>query len=165
MSIAKNVIQNQLDTGMFLIEKFTADLSDQDYFHAPVASSNHTAWILGHLATSDDRMLSTITGKPHRLAKDHHELFRGGAPCDPSPSRYPARKAMDELFRTQRAHVVEALKMADQKSWDEPCPDENMRRFFPTVGVSVDRYLKTHDVDWTDWEDRPAAGDARGGAP
>lgn len=143
MSIAKNVIQNQLDTGMFLIEKFTADLSDQDYFHAPVASSNHTAWILGHLATSDDRMLSTITGKPHRLPKDHHELFRGGAPCDPSPSRYPARKAMDELFRTQRAHVVEALKMADQKSWDEPCPDENMRRFFPTVG-SLWGMLGTH---------------------
>ena len=26
--------------------------------------------------------------------------------------------------------------------------------FFPTVGSAVSSYLKTHDVDWDDWEDR-----------
>jgi high affinity sulfate transporter 1 len=26
--------------------------------------------------------------------------------------------------------------------------------FFPTVGSAVSGYLKTHDVDWVDWEDR-----------
>jgi high affinity sulfate transporter 1 len=26
--------------------------------------------------------------------------------------------------------------------------------FFPTVGSAVSSYLKTHDVDWNDWEDR-----------
>jgi MFS superfamily sulfate permease-like transporter len=26
--------------------------------------------------------------------------------------------------------------------------------FFPTVGAAVSRYLETHPVDWTDWEDR-----------
>jgi MFS superfamily sulfate permease-like transporter len=26
--------------------------------------------------------------------------------------------------------------------------------FFPTVGTAVSSYLKTHDVDWEDWEDR-----------
>jgi len=26
--------------------------------------------------------------------------------------------------------------------------------FFPTVGAAVAGYLKTHDVDWQDWEDR-----------
>lgn len=31
--------------------------------------------------------------------------------------------------------------------------------FFPTLGQAVDRYLETHPVDWTDWEDRqPHAG-------
>ena len=28
--------------------------------------------------------------------------------------------------------------------------------FFPTVGAAVAGYLKTHPVDWVDWEDRPA---------
>lgn len=37
-------------------------------------------------------------------------------------------------------------------------------RFFPTLGASVDGYLKTHDVEWVDWEDRPIAGNAPGGA-
>jgi MFS superfamily sulfate permease-like transporter len=26
--------------------------------------------------------------------------------------------------------------------------------FFPTLGSAVSNYLKTHDVDWNDWEDR-----------
>jgi hypothetical protein len=26
--------------------------------------------------------------------------------------------------------------------------------FFPTIGVAVSSYLKTHAVEWQDWEDR-----------
>jgi hypothetical protein len=26
--------------------------------------------------------------------------------------------------------------------------------FFPTLGTAVSSYLKTHEVDWQDWEDR-----------
>jgi hypothetical protein len=26
--------------------------------------------------------------------------------------------------------------------------------FFPTLGAAVNHYLKTHDVEWVDWEDR-----------
>jgi MFS superfamily sulfate permease-like transporter len=26
--------------------------------------------------------------------------------------------------------------------------------FFPTLGAAVGRYLRTHPVDWVDWEDR-----------
>jgi hypothetical protein len=26
--------------------------------------------------------------------------------------------------------------------------------FFPTLGAAVNAYLKTHDVEWVDWEDR-----------
>jgi Sulfate permease and related transporters (MFS superfamily) len=26
--------------------------------------------------------------------------------------------------------------------------------FFPTIGAAVNSYLKTHSVDWDDWEDR-----------
>jgi hypothetical protein len=26
--------------------------------------------------------------------------------------------------------------------------------FFPTLGTAVSSYLKAHEVDWQDWEDR-----------
>jgi high affinity sulfate transporter 1 len=32
--------------------------------------------------------------------------------------------------------------------------------FFPTVDVAVESYLEAHDVEWVDWEDRPA-GESR----
>lgn len=28
-------------------------------------------------------------------------------------------------------------------------------RFFPTIGSAVDAYVKSHDVEWVDWEDQP----------
>jgi hypothetical protein len=28
--------------------------------------------------------------------------------------------------------------------------------FFPTVGEAVNNYVRTHQVDWVDWEDRDA---------
>ncbi len=27
------------------------------------------------------------------------------------------------------------------------------KAFFPTIGAAVSEYLKTHPVDWVDWED------------
>jgi high affinity sulfate transporter 1 len=35
--------------------------------------------------------------------------------------------------------------------------------FFPTIGASVDGYLRTHAVDWVDWEDRSRATGAETG--
>jgi high affinity sulfate transporter 1 len=71
-----------------------------------------------------------------------------------------------ELNETLRASGIE-MCFAELK---DPVKDKLKRfgifdlfgeeRFFPTVGASVDGYLKTHDVDWVDWEDRRAAGDS-----
>lgn len=33
-------------------------------------------------------------------------------------------------------------------------PQLGEEAFFATLGVAVSRYLKTHAVDWEDWEDR-----------
>lgn len=67
---------------------------------------------------------------------------------------------LDELDQTLRAAGIE-LCFAEMK---DPVKDKLKRfglfarfgdeTFFPTIGVAVSSYLKTHTVEWQDWEDR-----------
>jgi high affinity sulfate transporter 1 len=67
---------------------------------------------------------------------------------------------LDELEQTLHAAGIE-LCFAEMK---DPVKDKLKRfglfarlgdeTFFPTVGAAVSGYLKTHTVDWVDWEDR-----------
>ncbi len=71
-----------------------------------------------------------------------------------------AADALAELDETLHAAGVE-LCFAEMK---DPVKDKLKRfglfarlveeDFFPTVGAAVSGYLKTHSVDWNDWEDR-----------
>jgi high affinity sulfate transporter 1 len=67
---------------------------------------------------------------------------------------------LDELDQTLHAAGIE-LCFAEMK---DPVKDKLKRfglfarlgdeTFFPTIGVAVSSYLKTHAVEWLDWEDR-----------
>ena len=70
-----------------------------------------------------------------------------------------AADMLAELHETLRAAGIE-LCFAEMK---DPVKDKLKRfglfarlgetAFFPTLGVAVNRYLKTHAVEWADWED------------
>ncbi len=71
-----------------------------------------------------------------------------------------AADMLAELDETLRAAGIE-LCFAEMK---DPVKDKLKRfglfarfgeeAFFPTLGAAVSSYLKTHPVDWVDWEDR-----------
>jgi MFS superfamily sulfate permease-like transporter len=71
-----------------------------------------------------------------------------------------AADIVGELDETLRAAGIE-LHFAEMK---DPVKDKLKRfglfaqlgeeRFFPTLGAAVSGYLRSHDVEWADWEDR-----------
>lgn len=73
-----------------------------------------------------------------------------------------AADMLAELDETLQAVAIE-LCFAEMK---DPVKDKLKRfglfarlgeeTFFPTLGVAVSAYVATHDVDWTDWEERQA---------
>jgi len=75
-----------------------------------------------------------------------------------------AADMLTELDETLQAAGIE-LCFAEMK---DPVRDKLKRfglfarlgeeAFFPTTGAAVGSYLKTHPVDWVDWEDRPDNG-------
>lgn len=135
MASAKEVILQQLRSGQFFFEKFTADLSDSDYFKPPAEGANHAAWLLGHVACSEDDLVAQITGGAKRIPEAMYELFKGGSACVGEPSKHPTRKQIDELFRNSRATTIETLKLYDERQWEEPSPQGWDKSMFPTMGA------------------------------
>lgn len=134
MATPKDVIVQQLHSGQYLIDKLTADLSDAEYFRPPIPGGNHTAWIIGHIACSEDSIIAAITGSPSRLPEATHKLFKGGAPCTADAGTFPPRKQIDEMFRNSRAHTLEAVKAFNMSLWDNPSPEGWTKDVFPTLG-------------------------------
>ena len=135
MAGAKEVILDQLRSGQYILEKFTADLSDAEYFKPPVEGANHAAWLLGHVACSEDSLVSQITGGAKRIPDATHELFKDGSTCVGDASKYPSRAQIDKLFRDSRANTMEALTRYDDRQWDEPSPEGWDKSVFPTMGA------------------------------
>jgi len=133
----------QLGTGEYLFDKFTSDLSDAEYFKLPAKNTNHIAWNLGHIATSEDSMVAAVTGSPMKFDEKLHERFGGSSECLDDPAQYPSRGEIDEMRRNARANAIEQLKMFDEAKWDNPAPEGWPADLFPTLG-SVWALLATH---------------------
>ena len=135
MTKAKEVILQQLRSGQDLYEKFTADLADREYFVSPAEGCNHTAWLVGHVACSEDSLVSQITGGAKRIPDATHELFKAGSKCVGDASKYPSRVQIDKLFHDSRMNTMGALTRYDDRRWDEPSPEGWDKSVFPTMGA------------------------------
>jgi high affinity sulfate transporter 1 len=111
------------------------------------------------------------------------ELFKervlDAATTSPTPARWvvvaaePVTSvdvtASDALFELDKSLDAAGIKLCFAELKD-PVKDKLKRFgvfaqigeafFFPTLGAAVSSYLESHAVDWVDWEDRGAAGDA-----
>lgn len=135
MVSARDIVLDQLQRGQRVIESFTADFTDAEYFMPPIVGGNHAAWILGHISCTEDWSLGLATHSPKRIPESTHALFRPGSTCVPDASKYPSRKELDELFRNTRARFIEALNLSDVSTWDQPSPPEAPKTLMPTVGA------------------------------
>ena len=134
MASGKDIVAGQLAVGQYLIEKFTGDLTDEEFFTAPVSGANHAGWVLGHIAVSEDSLCAVATGSDKRIPEATQKLFGGESECSNERSKYPSRKEIEELYRRTRAHTLEALKSFDEGKWDDPSPEGWPKEVFPTLG-------------------------------
>ena len=135
MASPKDVIMVQLKTGAELIGKFTADLTDAEYFVAPTPELNHTGWVLGHLACSEDWGIGLLSGQDKKIDTAIHERFAGGKPCTQGPADYPTAGELQTYFQDTRTRLVNALEGFDDNRWDEASPEGAPKELFPTLGT------------------------------
>ncbi|MCO6438339.1 MAG: DinB family protein [Phycisphaerae bacterium] len=143
MASAKEVILGQLQMSGWLLEQMTADLSDSEFFKPAVPGSNHIAWIVGHIAYSEDGLTAKITGQAPAFGEKFAGTFGGQSKCVPDASKYPPVSEIKSMFLTARGRAIEGLKMFDEKRWNDPSPEGMPREYFPTMG-SVWQLQGTH---------------------
>jgi hypothetical protein len=132
----KVVIGHQFQSSQILIDKFTADLTDAEYFAVPVPGGNHAGWILGHIAATEDYLSSKLAGEALRVPQATHALFNGRSQCRPDASVYPSRAEIDRLFKDVRANTRQILEKFDDKRWGEPSPEGVPQALAPTAGAA-----------------------------
>lgn len=57
---AREALKATWDSAQFIVDAYLADLSDSDLLVRPVPGCNHIAWQLGHLISSENKMLSAV---------------------------------------------------------------------------------------------------------
>ena len=130
---AKDVLRNQLASGDNLIEMFSQDFSDEEYLYQLPNGGQTTLWIIGHLAVSEDWMLSKISRGEVKISPEMHEKFQGGTAPTGNAEDNPSIDEVKQLFKEQRERTLAALDESDTDTWENESP-EDVRQFFPTIG-------------------------------
>ena len=131
---AKDMLQIQMDLGLFVLKTYVSDLSDADLLLRPAPGCNQLAWQLGHLIHSEAQLLESVcpgasAPLPPGFAEQHaREVAQNDG------SQFLSRQEYVDLYDQQRAATKAALAKLSEADLDKPSP-EHLRKRFPTVGA------------------------------
>lgn len=130
----KKLLTQQLQSSQALYGMFLADFSDEEFFTPPCEKGNHAAWIMGHIAVSEDGISAALSGRDPKFPEDVRKKFEGGSKCVADASAYPSRGEIMDMFETARAQLIKELEAYDESKWDDESPERFPTDFFPTKG-------------------------------
>lgn len=114
----------------------TDDLPDADFCVQPTGLHNHPAWILGHV-TVTLQSAAQLLGLPAQLPDHWPALFTGGTRPMPDRAAYPGKQELLEQFHGHLERISSRLETIDPTVLQQPTPDPDFRRLFPTAGDAI----------------------------
>lgn len=130
----KDVIRNTIDMGQQVLSAYLSDLSDEDLMNRPVPEANHIAWQLGHLVSSEHKMLSDAGYDMPGLPDGFIEAYTPETSKSDNPGGFHKKQDYLDLMAQQRTGTLAALESASDAALDKPSP-EPMREYAPTIGA------------------------------
>lgn len=130
----KEALRAAMDMGLFVLNTYVSDLSDDDLMHRPQQDCNHLAWQLGHLISSEVSLLESICpGRAAQLPAGFAEKHTKETCREDDPGKFCSKADYLELLAQVRAATLAALGDVSDEQLDAPAP-EWIREHFPTVG-------------------------------
>ncbi len=119
---SKDLLVSQMDASRWLFEQFTRDFSNEDAAFQPFEGGNHLNWMLVHLATTADWVISLLGSTPKKLSDDLHKNYGGGSQCraDDGMTRAEAWK----IFSETHTRAVDFVKNFDDARLDDTAPPD-----------------------------------------
>jgi hypothetical protein len=130
VSALRELAIDRLTWSRGFLNALLADVKDEQLFTRVADCGNHAAWVMGHMATIDDNLLSAMSGQPHRLPETFRTLFGMGSTPTARAADYPSRKELTEAMNGTRQRLKEWVATLDDSTAFEPTP-ERMQRFAP----------------------------------
>jgi len=109
--------------------------------------SNHPAFIYGHLTLYARTILKELGHSPESLPAAFEENFAKGCVCqDDVDGNLPEMKIITDHFFDSWNEAMKALREADDGTLQQPNPNENMAKRFPTLGSGHNFYAGGHNM-------------------
>lgn len=138
----KEPIRQVVELCHTVTEGYVTDLQDKDLFVRSVPNSNHIAWQLGHLISSDYHMLTAIGQKAPTLPAGFVEAHTKETSTSDNPAKFFKKSEYLELAGKMKAAALAAIDAIPEKDLDKPSPEE-MRNYAPDH-AAVLSLLGTH---------------------
>lgn len=120
---AKQVLRNSMDLGETVVNSYLDGLSDADLLIRPVEGANHIAWQLGHLISSERRMLEIIRpGASPALPAGFEENHGKEKAGSNDPQLFSTKAEYARLAQAQREATKKVLDEVTESELDDADP-------------------------------------------
>ena len=132
---ASDAIRASIDAQTMIVNMYLGDLSDADLLVRPVEGANHIAWQLGHLISSEHKMIDAVCpGSMPPLPEGFDERYTSETAGSDEADDFLTKDEYMRLAGEQRAAALAALETLSDDRLDAAAP-ESMPEFVPTVGA------------------------------
>jgi len=120
MQSANETLAHSLTNSKFMLHRFTDDLKSEDFLHRPTPKANCTAWLVGHLALADRRMLTLLgAGDLPSLPAGFEKQFSRDEGC-PQAQAFGDVSVLLPIFDQHRDRLIAAVKNASPDQLNKP---------------------------------------------
>ena len=126
--------------------RLVQDLTPQQMVQQPAGVVNHPAWSLGHLAMTANN-LAVLLGLESQAPEGWARIFATGGIPSGDPSLYPSKEELFVFLTAQHERNSAAVLQADPAWFATPHPNEQRRKFFPTLGDMVVMMMTSHEMN------------------
>lgn len=133
---AKDVLRSDLELCHMVSGSYIADLTDAELVARSVPGSNHIAWQLGHLISSDCEMLKMLGHKAPALPVGFAEKHTKETAGSEDPAKFCKQAEYVALKEKTKAAALAAIDATPDAELGKPAP-EAMRSYAPTVMAAL----------------------------
>jgi hypothetical protein len=144
---ATDAIRTALTSTRDVITWYLGDLSDQDLLVRPAPGANHIAWQLGHLITSERKLVTgQLPGTPYPelpagFAEQHGKETAGQDP----PTGFGTKQQYLDLFTRTRQATLDAVARLSENDLDRPLGGD-WAKYAPTLGALLLSIVANHTL-------------------
>lgn len=144
-----------------MLPPMVADIPADKMAAQPIPGMNHPAWLLGHLLTLEQSVVTKVIGKTvtHPLGADWRDIYGIGSTPKPDLKLYKPKEFCMEALRESAGTIAEYFRALPESDLQKPLPDADLAKFFPNIArllIILPTHRAYHAGQLATW--RKAAG-------